>query len=348
MSCDYKLKFRILVPVYNVQKYIDQCIASVLEQTYQDFELVLVDDGSPDKCGAICDEYAENDERICVIHQENMGLIAARRIAVKHVLNTDYNDSDYIIFLDSDDYLVPDALQGIYDAIIKTNCDMVIYGMNRVSNGEIIKQFDGETEEIIYDKRQLYKKVLCSAAYNPLCRKAVSIKLLEDTDYSKFYNISSGEDLLQSIPMYQKCKSAYFMNKSLYNYTANPGSITHNVDYSKNKVDFTVRTAVIEFLEAENVFDNYDFAAYRAYCVLLLTDIFIGIVRTTKSFKDAEDAFEYIYSSDYYSRYLCKKQFIRKNVGKKILLYELFFHKKYKLLYNAVRVTDFMKLAKGA
>lgn len=343
ISSNYTIKFRILVPVYNVQKYIDQCITSVLDQTYQNFELVLVDDGSPDKCGAICDEYAENDERISVIHKKNMGLIAARRVAVGHVLSTNYNDSDYIIFLDSDDYLVPDALQSIYDAIIKTDCDMVIYGMNRVSNGEIIKQFGGETEEIIYDKRQLYKKVLCSAVYNPLCRKAVSIKLLEDTDYSKFYSILSSEDLLQSIPMYQKCKSAYFMNKSLYNYTVNPDSITHNVDYSKNKIDFTVRSEVFRFLEKENVFNDEDFSAYRTFCVRLIIDILIGMARCAPNYKAAKRAFEDVCGSDYYKQYICGKSFVRKNVGKKLPLYDMFCHKQYWLLYMTVKAVDLVK-----
>lgn len=91
----------IIVPVYNVEKYLEQCIDSILTQTFEDFELILVDDGSPDKCPEICDEYAQKDDRVRVIHKENGGVSSARNAGMKLACG------EYILFCDSDDYVSP-------------------------------------------------------------------------------------------------------------------------------------------------------------------------------------------------------------------------------------------------
>ena len=96
-------KISVIVPVYNVQQYLHRCVDSILGQTFTDFELILVDDGSPDGCPAICDEYAVKDSRIHVIHQENAGLSAARNTGIDWVLAT--SDSQWISFVDSDDFI---------------------------------------------------------------------------------------------------------------------------------------------------------------------------------------------------------------------------------------------------
>ena len=104
----------VIVPVYNVELYLHECIDSILSQTFTDFELILVDDGSPDNCGAICDEYAAKDSRIVVIHQENGGLSAARNAGM------DIAQGEYIAFVDSDDYIAPEFLNHLYLLIQKT------------------------------------------------------------------------------------------------------------------------------------------------------------------------------------------------------------------------------------
>ena len=95
----------IIVPIYNVEQYISKCIESILAQTYRDFELILVDDGSPDNCGKICDEYAKQDSRVHVIHQENSGLSAARNAGI------DDAKGEYIMFVDSDDFITDNMLE---------------------------------------------------------------------------------------------------------------------------------------------------------------------------------------------------------------------------------------------
>lgn len=108
-----EVKISILVPIYKVEKYLRRCVDSVLSQDFKEYELILVDDGSPDSCPRICDEYAKADGRIHVIHKQNGGLVSARLAGFQVA------QGDYIMFLDSDDYLMPGALKVLYDKIIE-------------------------------------------------------------------------------------------------------------------------------------------------------------------------------------------------------------------------------------
>lgn len=127
-------RFSIIVPVYGVEKYIDQCVKSVLNQTYGEYELILVDDGSPDNCGSICDEYAKNDGRIKTVHKKNGGLSSARNAGL------DIAQGEYIIFLDSDDFWDDtEALSGIDANLSETNADVLIFPAKRYyeESGEV-------------------------------------------------------------------------------------------------------------------------------------------------------------------------------------------------------------------
>ena len=120
-------KLSVIVPVYKVEKYIHQCLDSLLAQDYEDMEILLIDDGSPDRCGAICDDYAKRDARIRVIHQENQGLAEVRNIGIREAMGA------YIGFVDSDDYVQPGMFSEMMDCIEKDNqvdiviCDYVTF-----------------------------------------------------------------------------------------------------------------------------------------------------------------------------------------------------------------------------
>ncbi len=109
-------KISIIVPVYNVEAYLDRCVQSVLNQTFTDFELILVDDGSPDNCPAMCDEYVQKDTRVVVIHQENGGLSAARNVGIDWAFAN--SDSEWLAFIDSDDWIHPQYLELMYQTVI--------------------------------------------------------------------------------------------------------------------------------------------------------------------------------------------------------------------------------------
>ncbi len=118
---DHQVKISVVIPVYNVEAYLRECVDSVLDQTFQDFEIILVDDGATDSSGAICDEYAQKDERIRVIHQPNGGLSAARNTGL------DAATGKYVYFLDSDDYIRQDSLKLLFDLAEQEQADVVFF-----------------------------------------------------------------------------------------------------------------------------------------------------------------------------------------------------------------------------
>ena len=121
----------VIVPVYKVEEFLSRCVDSILCQSYTDFELILVDDGSPDSCGALCDAYAEQDSRIHVIHQENGGLSAARNSGIDWVFAN--SDSRWLAFVDSDDWVHPDFLKVLYETAEETLCRISVCGFFRTS-----------------------------------------------------------------------------------------------------------------------------------------------------------------------------------------------------------------------
>lgn len=133
-------KISVIVPVYKVEKFIHRCINSILAQTYTDFELILIDDGSPDDCGAICDEYAEKDDRIVVIHQKNGGLSSARNTGLDWSFHN--SDSRWVTFIDSDDMVHPRYLEALYHAVSTANLPIGICSFVRIADGAEIPQAD--------------------------------------------------------------------------------------------------------------------------------------------------------------------------------------------------------------
>ena len=130
----------VIVPVYKVEKYIRKCVDSILAQTFTDFELWLVDDGSPDNCGAICDEYTQKDVRVKVIHKKNGGLSDARNAAL------DVMNGKYVFFVDSDDWISEDALEIMHSALEKTGA--------KVATGNIVSVYEDGSEQTLYSPVQ--------------------------------------------------------------------------------------------------------------------------------------------------------------------------------------------------
>ena len=123
-----KTKISVIVPIYKVEKYLDRCVRSVLAQTFRDFELILVDDGSPDSCPQMCDDWAKKDSRIRVIHQNNQGLSAARNTGIRAA------SGEYINFIDSDDWVADTLLSDLYRLLIKYDADISVCGFEKCSS----------------------------------------------------------------------------------------------------------------------------------------------------------------------------------------------------------------------
>lgn len=295
------LKFSICVPVYNVESFLEECIQSVIKQTYKNYELILVDDGSTDFSGQICDEYALKDSRIKVVHKNNQGLLHTRRYAVE------ISTGDYCVFLDSDDYLELDALEKIANTICNHCCDCVVFGIAKVCNGKTLSIITEKEEVLLEDKKELYKKCLFSSTYNSVCRKAVKRTKVNNLDYSKCFHISLGEDLLQTLDILKHCNRVAFIKDVLYNYRVNMNSMTHTICYdNEDLINSSVRMRSLLFLKDEDIFDNIDFAEYRVYCIELLLQKVHAIAQSNDHFEKKIDIFNRIKRSEYYINFINK------------------------------------------
>jgi len=130
----------VIVPVYKVEKFLHRCVDSILNQSFRDFELILVDDGSPDSCGGICDAYGRQDSRVHVIHQKNGGLSAARNTGIDYVMEN--SKSHWLAFVDSDDWIHPDYLQVLYQTAEQTLCKISACGFFRTGGENFPEQQD--------------------------------------------------------------------------------------------------------------------------------------------------------------------------------------------------------------
>lgn len=206
----------IIVPIYKVESYIDKCIKSVLNQSFANFELILVDDGSPDACGEICDEYAKTDSRIKVVHKENGGLSSARNAGL------DIAKGKYIFFLDGDDAFTENALQILHDAICNSEADVVFAGYNAVDENEILLHTSLPDDEIIADERKytiVYEQTQLVMAATKLYKKEVFDKL-------RFREGKVNEDVFLYHEMANNAKSIYCIPFAAINYLQRTDSIT--------------------------------------------------------------------------------------------------------------------------
>ena len=237
--------FSVIVPVYNVEKYLRTCIDSVLNQTFSDFELILVNDGSKDDCPGICEEYKSKDFRIKVIHKENGGLASARQAGIKEA------SGDYVYSLDSDDAIEPDTLQFCYDIISEYNCDIVSSGYRWIKNSQITDITNDGLEEGFYDKDKINKYIFPCLLMNKnmehisyyLSGKAVKRELLTPNLLSLNPKISLGEDLCTVIPCYLQAKSVYISKKENYLYTVREDSLSK--EFNSNQI-FLIENVIKE------------------------------------------------------------------------------------------------------
>ena len=207
----------IIVPVYNAKKYIDVCIDSVLNQTYQDFELILVIDGSQDASGSICDLYAKKDERITVYHRENHGVSASRNFGLTHARGK------YILFVDADDSIEPDMLKGCIGLADENKADLVIcsfrYYMrddnNRMVENSLASDFCGNRKEI-FD--QWFTTLVEKEILNPPWNKLIKKELLDNNQIQFNEEFSICEDMTFSTQLLAVSKRTVLTGVMYYNY----------------------------------------------------------------------------------------------------------------------------------
>ena len=230
----------IIIPVYNVEKYLERCLESIIHQTYRHLEIILIDDGSSDNSGKICDEYANKDERIKAIHQKNGGASAARNTGVAAATG------DYIAFIDADDYITEDYIDYLYNLIIENNADISSCGYEQVSGQPVAKSSASNIKVLSgYD-----------AAMDFIRGKLLNVVMLKliKADIAKrviFPNGHINEDVSTGyLYFYYSCK-AVISDVKKYGYFSNPNGVTNtNHIKGKRKDDYIYNLKIRgEFLE---------------------------------------------------------------------------------------------------
>lgn len=269
----------VIVPVYRVEKYLERCVKSILSQTYKNLEVILVDDGSPDQCPAICDACAEKDVRVKVIHQENKGLSGARNAGI------DAASGEYLAFVDSDDYVNPHFIEELYQLLQDTGCAIGQCRFSYVKGDGLVEE--GDSAFCIYRgeslMEQLYgpeEKATCFVvAWNKLYRA----ELFKETGI-RYPEGRIHEDEATTYRLFHEAKKLAFLDRALYGYyTENGGSIT-SVFSAKRLQWLTAHEERIAFFK-KNGYEKLLPAAYRKLCDACITFYF----RCTEQVKDAEE-----------------------------------------------------------
>ena len=236
----------IIVPIYNIEGYIRECIDSILAQTYPDFELILVDDGSPDNCGRICDEYAEKDVRIKVIHKENGGLTSARNAGLSVA------KGDWIMHVDGDDWIEPDMIESLIEAAKATEADLVFgdymkygpYAGNHKLPTWSTDKKDSMSRYIAYSMTTIWGSIAKRSLYTEHCLKSPD-------------GVSYCEDFHLIVRLCHFAKKIVNVHRPFYHYRYRPTSIMSNMNGKTEADEQCVYQDTIRFFKEQGVYEDF-------------------------------------------------------------------------------------------
>lgn len=225
----------IVIPVYNTERYLDRCVYSVVNQTYENLEILLIDDGSHDNCPEMCDRWAKKDKRIRVIHKQNAGLGMARNTGIE------YATGDYICFFDSDDYVAPNAVEEAYCDAERHNSDIVCFGLCKLgSDGKVKERFVPNPGKSLFEKNEIRDHFLVGlTGLDPKtgkkwnvsmssCSKLYSMDLIRRSSW-RFVSEREiiSEDFYSILQLCSYAKKISIVPQALYYYCENADSLTH-------------------------------------------------------------------------------------------------------------------------
>lgn len=263
-------KLSIIIPVYNTEKFLNRCVQSVVAQTYRDLEIILVDDGSVDDSPKICDEWAEKDHRIKVIHQKNGGASSARNVGIENAT------SEFIQFVDSDDYLQPNYSQNLM-AEMQEDVDLVVAGIEvkDVKINRFLCPQKDETLEISSDQNkllQLIAKDYFDYSYNKIYRRSLiteKFRVGQPLGEDRIFNLDYVRNIKNKIVMLKDCG---------YVYEYNPNSVTHQKRANLYQICLDVNKYLQKFF-----IDTFGTANHQEFYQLYLIDVYHCLVISDKS-----------------------------------------------------------------
>lgn len=258
----------IIIPVYNVSKYLRRCVDSVLNQSYRNIEIILVDDGSTDDSGAICDEYAKKEESVIVIHQHNQGLGPARNAGLNVI------HGKYVGFVDSDDWVSSEMYECMHRAIVENNCDIATCGRLVVADEGILSQVYCTDKVQKLNSEEAIEHYLIQRDMNmSACDKLFSSKLFDDVRFPGKFLIS--EDIVPMYYLLKKSEGVFLTGKPYYNYYYRVGSLSKS-NFSYKTMGACIYAEIVSELVRKEYPHLKDAANYFFY------DEIIGIYRVLR------------------------------------------------------------------
>ena len=242
----------VIIPVYNVEKYLDRCLESVVNQTYRNLEIILVDDGSPDNCPKMCDEWAKKDSRVVVVHRENGGASAARNDGLSVA------KGDFITFVDSDDWIHTEMFEVLYCMLLENNADISMCNLEMVSNSNI--KIDSNNNKMITWSRDegldYFFRIHGEKSNHAVWGRLIKKNILKG--YS-FLEGRMNEDIHTSYWLAFKCNKTVYSNRKMYYYFHNSSGVT-NSKITRKKLDLLYVWDIVSKMVDENT------PEYRSAC----------------------------------------------------------------------------------
>lgn len=322
-------KISVIVPVYKVEEYVSRCVDSILAQTYRNLEIILVDDGSPDTCGAICDEYAGKDPRVLVIHKVNGGLSSARNAGI------DIATGEYIAFVDSDDWIEPDTYEHLLGAALRYDVKLVCAGRYDVDSatGEKTKGLCPPREEVVTGKE--------------MCRRIFLWENMDSASWDKLYHRALFREIrfplgkiVEDVPiMYLIALDAgkvCMCDKPIYNYYHRPGSIT-TARISEKTFHFAGHTETLYDYIRKNVPEIADEARYFRIRSLTYSLFSIELAQKEDRVKFAPECRKFRTQLREHFGFILKSPFFSKKDKLTYILLGIGIYRWLRPLYHAVK-----------
>lgn len=274
MVDEKQIMISVIVPVYNSEKYLHKCIYSVLNQSYQDFELILVNDGSTDSSGMICDEYAEKDERLRVIHKKNGGVSSARNLGLINALGK------WLLFVDSDDWIDLNALERLVELVNKfPESDLIRSFHRRVLKEDDINNDIIRNEVQLYSRDRFLKTNLIGGFISSIFVKK---DIVVNNDIKFQEDLIIKEDLLFTWQCLVNCDNVLVNYEQFYNACIREGSITRKESFEKVLTSLTVAEYVYKYALVKRSTEIMK-ATYEKYLNPQLQSFIIGLIRTSNN-----------------------------------------------------------------
>lgn len=298
----------IVVPVYRVPEcYLRHCIESCINQTLKEIEIILVDDGSPDDCGKICDEYAAKDKRVKVIHKQNGGLAAARNSGLNAV------SGETMMFLDGDDFLDKDCCKITYNLLVEKNVQIVLFDQQLVYQTSVkpspVCYKDSEMFSSNLECRDLQARILDFNGWvGTSTSKLVRMDYLKKIGFKTDFGLRQGvEGFISNIVLFEHAESAFYIHQPYYNYVYNDTSITHTPNIENNRLLIKGMEYLESYANTHPVTPSYRRNLLNRILYLVITAAIQGCFNPANPMTYKEQVQWY---SDYLNNDLIKKAFI--------------------------------------